>query len=402
MKEYRGVGFGSGLVRGRVELAGEGQRHEGTGGAVIVGFLVVPSVGELLRSVRAPESTGVMLPVCSPYSHLAWAISYAGVPALFVEAAASIRPGELAYLDADRGLVLYPDSGEEEQRLEEDRTKCEADARRTASRALLPAVSRSGVAVRVLAQIQSAEDVTVARDCGAEGVGEIKSELLLDAKGSAGAAAYLVDTIRAETQWKDIPIRFFDFESEKPDRACGVGFHDGPMGVRGVRLLEKHESLMARFLEMLEGVELDGIVVVLPMVTLPVEVERFRERLIGQPLKVGVLIETPAAAVNIDKFLDVSDYFEIGVNDLTQFTMAWDRVRAHHELLPVDKLADPVERLVSGVARAVSAKQGFASLAVDLPPSTQLVRQVLSMGIEAIAVPPRLIPLWKERIRLGE
>ncbi|WP_224372343.1 putative PEP-binding protein [Hyalangium versicolor] len=314
---------------------------------------------------------------------------------------ATIRPGEVAYLDATRGLLAYPVSEDQRREFEVALEQWEGDVRLRAKRARLPAVSRSGVEVQVLAQILYKEDVLVALDSGADGVGEIKAELLVDTESKSGSAAELVHTIRTKTPWKEIPIRLFDFDREKPDPTRGRSLHDGPMGVRGVRLLEMEESLMGRFLDLLEGVECEGIVIVLPMVTRPIEVVRFRERLMRRRLSVGVLVETPAAAVNIEKFLSVSRYFEIGVNDLTQFTMAWDRAVAHPDLLPVDRLADPVEQLVTRVATSVARVGGFASLAVDLAPSAELAQQVIRTGVSAIAVPPRSIPLWKERIRLA-
>lgn len=400
MRVYRGLGFGSGMRRGRIEPAGDKQRMDEGAKSAIALYRSVPSVGELLRTAGVLEVKGLVLPECNPYSHMGWAISYVGVPAVMMEVPAALEVGLTAYLDADEGLVLCPESDDEVRSLEAEYEKRSYMEQQLRERASAPAVSGAGTLVRVLAQIQCVEDVVVARECGADGVGEIKSELLDDPGSSAGAAA-IMRAISTQTSWTEIPIRFFDFDGEKSGGSRGRSDRMGPLGARGIRVLERDERLMDEFLAMFDGTSLEGTIVVLPMVTSPAEVQRFRERLRGRQLRLGVLVETPAAALNIDKFQDVCDYFEIGVNDLTQFTMAWDRVVPHRELMPMTKLTDAVEHLVSDVARAVRARRGFASLAIDLPPTAQLVRQVLCAGLEAIAVPPRSIPRWKEQIRLA-
>ncbi len=367
----------------------------------IVAFSSLPSVPEFLRLFRQRTNVGIVLPTCSPYSHLAWAASYTGLPAIVVDDPAAIRPGECAYLDGDKGALLYPTTSAERHVLQEDQAARAAVTREIASRATLPAVSRSGVVVRVLAQIQSAEDVVVARESGADGVGEIKSELL-DGDGGEASAASVVRSIRANTTWTEIPIRFFDLDVEKTTGRESAEAQATNLIRRGVRIAENDEALVARFRTMLETIDLAGVVVVLPMITLPSEVERFRRRLGDLPVRIGVLVETPAAAVSMAEFLHVTDYFEIGTNDLSQFTMAWDRTVPNQELLPADRLARPVEHLISGLVRSVAASNTFVSLAVDLPPTPRLVQQILQMGVVAVAVPPRSIPLWKECVRLAQ
>lgn len=396
MKKWTGIPWGAGLVEGRLEPAGEPRARSGDGVELILLYSAFPTVCEYIQRVRSAGIAGVVFAQCSPYSHLAWAISYVGVPAVFVSLPDDLGADTVVYLDADEGNILYPESDEERESLEKDRLNRLAKRDRIAANATRPARSRSGKSIRVLAQIQCADDVAIAVASGADGIGEVKSELTCVPVGLGQTIVEIVDRIRLETNWTEIPIRFFDFEGEK---ANAPSVDHGPMGIRGVRYSEKETTSVECFLALMDGIDLEGVVVILPMVTLPSEVERFRARLSKRCSRLGVLVETPAAAITVREFRSVADYFIIGINDLTQYTMAWDRRIPNAELLPAQRMATPVAQLVSWIVQSLEDRLDAVALAIDLPPNCVLAEQVIAAGIQTITVPPRCIPKWKELIR---
>lgn len=408
MQEYFGKSLGKGIVHGKIVL--EQYVIEPTttqplaldAQNLLIAFLKLPDLATFLKSIKIPGATGFIIPECSPYSHLAWAISYFNAPTIMYDANALEGWNKTVYLDLDRSAILIPESLAEEQFLERKEATHFATARSILSRAPLPATTKSGFHIEVLAQIQSIDDVTLARDNGADGVGEIKSEILVRSETFQDAIYPIVQSIRSLTQWQSIPLRFFDFASDKLPLESSSIAPQGALGYRGIRRLEIDPSLMDKFLEELDGINLDDIVVVLPMVTLPVEVEQFRKRLGNYLPRLGVEIETPAAALSIDSLLELSNYFVIGTNDLTQFTMAWDRTIPHQDRLPPNRLSDPVAQFVRKITAAARKKQAFSSLALDLWPSEDLLQQILDLEVKAITVSPRLVPMWKERVRLTE
>lgn len=368
---------------------------------LIVIYDDTPTVEEFIRIARMPNTRGFIISSCSPYSHLAWAVSYFDARSIVLDPQ-ELPDGETAFVDFDGGSVLVPEDRSELQLLVELEARAQSEREYVQSRASIPAVSKSGIRVSVIAQIQSPDDVALAKSNGADGVGEIKSELMFDSSGAVSLQARsIIQTIQSDTDWTPIPIRFFDFTADKTFKSMSDR-NEGSMGYRGVRLLEIDSSLAASFLTTVDGVNLTGIVTVLPMVSLPSEVVRFRQLLGARFSKVGVTIETPAAAISIQDILDVADYIEIGINDLTQFTMAWDRNVPNIERLPAHELSKPVAHFVQTISEAALERNTFSALGIDLRPSSTLVAQLLKLGVRAVTVSPRLIPLWKEMVRLSD
>lgn len=170
------------------------------------------------------------------------------------------------------------------------------------------------------------------------------------------------------------------------------------LGYRGTRILEVDDTWFQRFVAGLEMLDLEQIVVVLPMVTLVSEVQRIRRRLAPKWDRLGVTVETPAAALRIDGLLEVSDFIEIGLNDLTQYTMAWDRDVPNRERLPADRIVEPVADIIASVAAASTAAGVPHALGMDLRPSENLASQILGLGITSISCAPSLIRPWKNAI----
>jgi multiphosphoryl transfer protein len=403
VKAFKGtslsIGFGHGiLIDEPTELSG-GSLSEDANSRELVICTRIPTVDTFIRMVSTGSAAGFIIPECSPYSHLAWAISYFDAHSIILEAPDLPREAT-AFVDFDEGTLLLPENIRETELLKSAEDRRQQQHSHIQMRASLPAVTKSGIRVAVMAQIQTPDDVALAKLNGADGVGETKSELILDRSGAVSLNAHsIIRTIEAKTDWRPIPLRFFDFASDKVVRGVQLIKAQTTLGYRGIRLLELDQSIIDSFLTMVENVDMTNVVTILPMVCLPSEVTRFRQ-LVGSRLsRIGVTLETPAAALLAEDFLDVVDYVEIGINDLTQFTMAWDRNIASPERLPTEKLGAPVAELISRVVNAASERHAFATLGIDLRPTSTLVDQLLTLGVRSVTVSPRLVPFWKELIR---
>jgi phosphotransferase system enzyme I (PtsI) len=134
------------------------------------------------------------------------------------------------------------------------------------------------------------------------------------------------------------------------------------------------------------------------MVTSASEVRRIRRKLGSRYNHIGITAETPAAALRIEELLEVAEFVEIGLNDMTQYTMAWDRDIPNEERLPSDRIVEPVADLVASVAKACAAGGVPYTLGIDLRPTESLAAQVISLGIESISCAPSLVKPWKHAI----
>lgn len=403
MIRHKGVAFGNGCVHGTLVEASILERQPSAtdrAAQIIVAFERIPSVKSFAANAKTPGVVGILLPEISGYSHLAWAVGFLGVPTICLDTSLLPKTHANVFVNLEDGTVSIAESDQELRALKENEAVGQVKWEQIRERARPAAKTSTGVLVDLLAEIQSPNDIAFALTSGADGVGVIKTELMFDSEGTGTLSALqIVKAIKANTCWGPIPIRFFDFT---PDKTFGDMSELCPMnslGYRGIRLLEVDNSLADRFLMAVDGIEMNDVIVILPMVCLPNEVARFRE-IIGKAVpNVGVTVETPAAALMVRELAQVSDYIEIGINDLTQYTMAWDRNTPNSERLPHGQLVEPVARLVAHVL-GEAAKAGTPScLGIDLPPNQRLAAQLVQIGARALSVSPALIPRWKEAIR---
>jgi phosphotransferase system enzyme I (PtsI) len=210
----------------------------------------------------------------------------------------------------------------------------------------------------------------------------------------------LIRLVRAEPGCLPLLVRFFDQDRAPPKNLGGPAFSENYLGYRGVRLLEVDDTVFEQFADVIETLDLrQEIVVILPMVTSASEVRRARQLFGGRWSGVGATVETPAAALRIQDLLDVSDFVQIGLNDLTQYTMAWDRDVPNFERLPADRIVEPVEDLIASIVDACVRANVPYTLGLDLKPTPRLAAQIRRIGVTSISCGPQLVKPWKHALR---
>lgn len=338
-------------------------------------FVQLPSADGLLQVARQPGCVGCVLPILSPYSHLAAAAWSSGLPVLSVERPGRLLDGAQILVDCDAFTVLAYDPQENFAFLE-----VAVD---------VPAgLTRPSGAIRVLAELSDAADVVEAERLGADGIGVLNVETILRARRRGEWPTFLRG-LEQHPGWWPLSVRFFD---EQPRPNLAVGGPPPVLGYRGVRLLELDPQLLDEFLQVIADLPAEDLAVILPMVVEPHEVRRFRA--LVSPLKVGITLETPAAALMAREFAPLIDHAELGLNDLTQYTMAWDRNTPHSSRLPPGRIAEPVALLIAAGAKACSQAGVPCTLGLDLMPVPELAAQLSDLGVTAISCPTPLVGRW--------
>ena len=273
--------------------------------------------------------------------------------------AASLADGDTVIVDAANDLVVHDPSPEQVA----DATERIAERAAREAAPVTPGVLADGTAVPLLANLGSADGAADAVKLGAEGVGLFRTEFLfLDANTAPSVREQQEQYTRLLTAFpgRKVVVRVLDAGADKPLAFLNANKEENPaLGLRGIRALRHSEVILREQLTALAAADAatDAEVwVMAPMIATVDETRYFTTLCAELGLKyAGVMVETPSAALVADRILDVAAFASIGTNDLTQYTMAADRM-----LGTVANLQDPwhpaVLRLVGEVGAAGAAR----------------------------------------------
>lgn len=398
MITFTGLAFGFGTVRGHIESNAPHQtpdRNKANESRVAL-FDKLPSITELMSVMSGGGLAFVIIPSCSAYSHIASALWSTGMSAISISNPEAVPRGTDVLCDFDRGLLLVSET--EGDRIALEQMPMERDI--TLTRGEIAFKPNATDSIAVLAEPCSRRDLCSLFDCGADGLGVVRAEYLTVAEsGSRRDAAMSVARLVDYAQQHSLLIRFFDCRITETSIAADQVAPVDYLGYRGIRMIERDPSLAQRFLALLDQSGFGNAGIVLPMITAKQEIERARQLFGSRYSRIGATVETPAAAVMIDEIVAVAQFIEVGVNDLTQYTMAWDRDVPSAERLPPDRIARPVAALIADVVAACERDRVPYTVGLDLRPSPGLAAQLVQLGVRSISCAPALVKRWKAVLR---
>ena len=383
-------------------------------GAAASGIVIA---GELTPADAAGLDPGRVLGIATAHgtatAHAAILARALGLPAVvgIGEAVLAIDEGRTILLDGDQGRIEI-DPPEDVQREAAERRE-RAHARRAAARerAHEPAQTRDGTRVEVFANLGNAGEAAKAVDLGAEGVGLLRTEFLFLDRAELPSEDEQTETLReiaAALDGRPLVVRTLDAGADKPLPALPMPPEANPfLGVRGVRLtLERPEILATQFRAILRVAAEHPVKVMLPMVATVSEIHAARDLLdrargdtgIDAPLEFGIMVEVPAAALSAAELAEHVDFFSLGTNDLTQYTMAAER--GNERLAPLLTGPQPaVLRLVRATVAGATAHGRWVGVCGELagdPPSAVLFA---GLGVSELSMAPTLVPEVKAALR---
>lgn len=376
--------------------------------AIIVAETLYPSQ---LATLDGSKIAGIVTGGGGPTSHVALMAASMGVPMLAGVGAALTQIPETGECILDAGhrvLQTRPDVAELDKARAEARQQAEAAAAARAA-AQQDCVSADGTRIYVFANLggkpgEAADAVRL----GAEGCGLMRSEFLfLDRTTAPDEEEQQARYREAADAFDGRPVilRTFDIGADKPAAYMPQPAEDNPaLGVRGVRLALAHPDMLRTQLRAALRVTPAGrIRLMLPMVADAAEISAVRDMLHDleaelsvPPVSLGIMIETPSAALVAGALAKNVDFFSVGTNDLTQYTLAMDRTNPmlsgradglHPAVLKLIKLA------VDGAAGKLVGVCG--ALAAD-PDATMILT---GLGVRELSMPPPAIAGVKARIR---
>ncbi len=351
-----------------------------------------------------------------------------GVPAVLgaVGLAHAIRPGDVAVVDGAAGTVkLNPTPAT----LAAARRAVIAFARerqRYARLRRLPAETRDGAAIELAANLELPLELPQIAQSGAHGIGLLRSEFLFMNRETVPDEDTQTETYRAIVEAMEgdpVTIRTLDWGGEKEIEALAaagivpeVADANPALGLRGIRLLLRQPELFeTQLAAILRAAAAGPVRVLLPMVTNVAEVRAAREvyervarrlrrrgeRLAEKLPPLGIMIETPGAALSADALALEADFFAIGTNDLTGYTLAVDRGETDLASL-YDPLHPAVLRLVQFATEAALRMRMPVSVCGEMAGNPRLTPLLLGLGLRSFSMSAASVPRVKLALRSVE
>ncbi len=346
-------------------------------------------------------------------SHVAIIARSMDLPAIVgLEACAlNVENGTSVILDGGAGTLRLSPAEEEMKEVQERLIRMKKRREEELASALEPAVTKDDHKVLVVANIGGAKDAEEAVKLGGEGAGLLRSEFLFLERQTEPSEDEQYEayqkTVDALGKDKPLTVRTLDVGGDKPLPYLPIPEEENPfLGERGIRVCLNRPELFRKHLRaILRAGAKGGLQVMFPMIA---SLDEFREakkmldeeaEKLGQDsIPAGIMVEVPAAAVRSELFAREAEFFSIGTNDLTQYTLAMDR--GHAKLAPqIDALHPAVLSLIEKTIEGAHKHGKKVSICGGIASDPSAVPILVGLGVDKLSVSVPSIPTVKAVIR---
>jgi phosphotransferase system enzyme I (PtsI) len=408
---------GDRLIRNLTQTPYEAFSHLAPG-SIIVGEELTPADTALMN----PDMVGGLAAVLGgAESHTSIMARSLGLPAVLGVAGliGNVRSGDIVALDGDAGRVYINPSPKTLALLKVRHAEDEKEERLLARLKKLPAITRDGINIGLQANLELPRELQMAVDAGAEGVGLLRTEFLYmnrdDLPDEEEQYKVLVELIEG-LDGRPITARTLDVGADKLAYSLAAHLGGGinpALGLRAIRLSLRERTLLeAQLAAMIRAGAHGPLRILLPMISTLIEIRQVREVLdrvvrrlhrrrikIADPLPpIGVMIEVPGAALSADAFAQIVDFFAIGSNDLTMYTLAIDRGEEQVAHL-YNPLHPSVLRLIQFATEAALRARIPVSVCGEIAGDPRFSPLLLGLGIRELSMNATALPRVKQRIR---
>lgn len=326
-----------------------------------------------------------------------------------------IRTGMVAIVDGTSAKVIFEPSAQECLTAVNKIREQEEQAKLLETLKGKENITKSGKKINLYANIGSVSDVGYVLENDAGGIGLFRSEFLYLGRDSFPSEEEQFQAYKQVAQTmanKKVIIRTLDIGADKQADYFGLEKEDNPaMGYRAIRICLKQQDIFkAQLRALFRATAYGKISIMYPMITAVSEVEQIykiagevkRELdeagIIYQEPEQGIMIETPAAVLISDELAKLVDFFSIGTNDLTQYTLAIDRQNSK-----LDEFYDPhhpaILKMIQMVVDNAHKEGKWAGICGELGADMELVKTFVQMGVDELSVAPSMILKLRQIIR---
>ena len=351
-------------------------------------------------------------------SHTAIVARSLGIPAVVAleDLAESVSGGDTVIIDGNRGIVIINPNFETIRQYEEYSREFVKLEHKLDTIKEKPAVTRDGVRITLLGNIEFPDEAELVLQKGGEGIGLYRTEFLyLDSENEPTEEDHYqayAKVVRVFGQ-RPVIIRTLDLGADKYTQSKRFVPEPNPfLGLRSIRFCLQNLSMFkTQFRAILRASVLGHVKVMFPLITNVQELMQAKMILrdvmedldeesvpYNKDLQVGIMIETPSAALTASTLARDADFFSIGTNDLTQYTLAVDR--GNELVSTLYSSVDPaVLRLIRTVVQDAHKAQIDFSICGEMASEPEYIMLLLGMGVRTISIAPPMMPEIKQTIR---
>ena len=351
-------------------------------------------------------------------SHAAIVARSLGIPAVVAleDLTEYVRGGDTVIVDGNRGIVIVNPDDQTIGQYEKYSQEFHALEHRLDALKELPAVTRDGIEITLLGNIEFPDEAESVLEKGGQGIGLYRTEFLyLNRSTEPTEAEHYEAYAETVSVFKDRPvtIRTTDLGADKYTQSKRFAPEPNPfLGLRSIRFcLQNLTMFKTQLRAILRASVLGQLKIMFPLITSLQELKQTRTILrdvmedlaeddipYNKDMEVGIMIETPSAALTGYSLAMDCDFFSIGTNDLTQYTLAVDR--GNELVSTLYSSADPaVLRLIRTVIQDANKAQIDLSICGEMASEPEHIMLLLGMGVRNISITPPMIPEIKEIIR---
>ena len=321
-----------------------------------------------------------------------------------------IKDGASLILDGSKGTLRINPSPELVQQTIVRQAALKEQREKDLATCHEPAVTTDGKRLEVVANIGGVDEAIESVKLGGEGVGLLRSEFLFLDRMTAPTEEEQFEVYRdalLALEGRPLIVRTLDVGGDKPLPYLALPKEENPfLGQRGIRIgLERPEIFRVQARAVLRAGSHGTIRIMFPMIATIGEIrdaktmlEEERVRLDVDPIEIGIMVEIPSTAVMAEQFAREVDFFSVGTNDLTQYTLAMDR--GHPKLASkMDGLNPAVLRLIKQAADGAHSQEKWLGVCGGMASDTQAVPILIGLGVDELSVSVPALPTIKAEVR---
>ena len=397
------------------KILGIKEPEVGNNMVILCGYEVEPSV---IASVPDDKIAGVIMGQGSTTCHAVIIAKSRAIPTVvgMEHRLDAIPEGAFVIIDGHTGDIFVDPDEETIKEYEAKLAKQRADEERYAALKDLPAVTKDGVEVQLAANIGSPNDAENAAKYGNKGVGLFRSEFVFMGREDIPSEEMQFESYKKAVEACNgelCVIRTMDIGGDKPLPYLNIPHEDNPfLGYRAIRIsLNRRDLFMPQLKAILRAGVYGRAAIMAPMIVSVDEILRLRSfvreamqeledegKEYSKTVQLGIMVETPAAAVMTPIFAKYVDFFSIGTNDLVQYTLSVDRVNPNVGYL-YNHFHPAVLQLIQRTIKSASDRGIWSGMCGEMASDPYAAVILMAMGISELSMSAPSIPRVKEMLR---